>query len=111
MAPQGHFAVHVNDAALIVQQMCHQLVHVLGDDLTLRLVSGQVVIDRVAVKHRVEVVHAHVAVPAVIGEFALPLMPFWRVLAVALPTLHRAVSLDVAAREQPGLAGDLLLNP
>ncbi len=111
VSPQRHLAVHVDDAAVVVEQVRHESIHVHGDEPALRLVGGQIVIDRIAVKHGVEIIDAHVAVPAIAGVFPPALMPLGRVLCVALPALDRAVAFHITARQQSGFAGHFLENP
>src|SRR5262249_6064255 len=81
---------------------------VVGNEFLLGLIGRQVVINRVAIKDRVEVVDAHVAVPTVVGIRTLSLMPMSRVGAAAFPASHRSVPSHEASGQQTRFASDLL---
>ena len=71
----SHLAVEIDDAVVIVEQVRHEAIDIVGDHCLLGGIGGQVVIDGVAIQHRVEVVHADIAIEAIIREASLSLMP------------------------------------
>ena len=109
VAVLGHLAVQIDDAVMIVQQVRHQPVHILGDDRLLRGIGCQVVVNGVTVQHGLNF-YADIAVKPVIGILALPLVPLARIPA-AFEACHRAVAFDIAASQQAGLAGHFLQDP
>src|SRR5436309_9150047 len=111
MAELGHVAVQIDYAVMIVEQVSHEAVNIVRDDLLLLAIGSQVVVHRVAIQHSVEIIDADVAVKTIIGEPALALMPHLRIAAPALEKLHRSMSFDEAAGQQPWLASDFLQAP